>query len=83
MNEIDEAMNGLPFEAYATAAKGFSKRLLLCVLRDARKRLAHHGRRSFMGREARKEIEAVVAELGNRGMEAPPEGRETEQWDRK
>jgi hypothetical protein len=46
---------------------------LLCILRDARKKLAHRGERSFSGKVARKEV-AAEAELKARGMDIPPEG---------
>jgi hypothetical protein len=74
---------GLSPEAYALAAKVKNKRSLLCMLRDARRKLRQHGKRSFSGKEAKKEIAAAEAELTARGMEIPPEGKETAAWDRR
>ncbi len=59
-----------------------TRRQLLCRLRDARRKLAHHGRRSFMGKEAKRELGAVLAELARRGVEPPPPGQETAEWGR-
>jgi hypothetical protein len=67
-------MAGRPAQAYAAEAKKRNKRQLLCMLRDARKQLIHHGPRSFMGREAKKATEAAAAELRRRGIEIPAAG---------
>jgi hypothetical protein len=67
-------MAGISPDSYAAEAKKRNKRQLLCMLRDARKKLIHHGPRSFMGREARKATEAAAAELRRRGIEIPAAG---------
>jgi hypothetical protein len=64
---------GISVEGYARMAREKNKRALLCMLRDARKRLKHNGRRCFSGKEARKEIAAAEAELKRRGMDVPPD----------
>jgi hypothetical protein len=81
--EQKTAEPGITKEGYAALAKGKNRRALLCMLRDARKKLAQHGRRSFSGKEAMKEIAAAEAELKNRRLTVPPEGEETAQWDKK
>jgi len=80
---VEAAMAGISAEGYAVEAKRKNKRTLLCMLRDARMKLAHHGKPSFMGKEAMKAIDAAQAELHSRGIEIPVEGQETAQWDRK
>jgi hypothetical protein len=76
-------MAGLAPERHAALAKRKNKRSLLCMLRDARKDLAHHGKASFMGKEAKKAIEAAECELRTRCIEIPKEGEETAQWERR
>jgi hypothetical protein len=73
---------GEPGDGYARMAKEKNKRGLHCMLRDARKKLKQHGKRSFSGKEAKKEIAAAEAELRARGFDVPPEGQETAAWDR-
>ncbi len=73
---------GISLEGYARMAKEKNRRALLCMLRDARKKLAHHGRRSFMGKEAKKEIAAAEAEIDNRGYSIPEPGQETKEWEK-
>jgi hypothetical protein len=70
------AMAGRTKESYARAASVLSKRGLMCMLRDARQQLAQHGKRSFCGKEAKKEIQ-------KRGLTVPIEGKETVEWDQK
>jgi hypothetical protein len=53
------------------------------MLRDARRKLRQHGKHSFSGKEAKKEVAAALAELANRKMDVPPEGQERTQWDTK
>jgi hypothetical protein len=65
------------------AVKGKNRRRLLCMLRDARRQLAHHGRRSLMGKKAKEVIAVAEAELKRRGIDVPPEGQETIEWDRR
>lgn len=74
---------GISPEGYARMAKEKNRRALMCMLRDARKKLAHHGQRSFSGKEACKEIDAAEAEIKNRGYTVPLEGEETKEWDRR
>jgi hypothetical protein len=74
---------GISKEGYAALAKGKNRRALLCMLRDARKKLAQHGKRSFSGKEAMKEIAAAEAELKSRSLTVPPEGEETAEWEKK
>jgi hypothetical protein len=74
---------GISPEGYATMAKEKNKRSLFCMLRDARRKLKHHGKRSFMGKEAKKEIAAAEAEIRRRSLSIPPEGEETAPWDKK
>lgn len=76
-------MDGLSPEAYAREAREGNRRELLCMLRDARKKLAHHGKKSFAGKEAKKAITAAEDELKRREFPIPPEGEETAEWDRK
>ena len=64
---------GLPPECYAQKASGCTKRSLEKMLRDARRKLAHHGRRSFMGKQALKAIQAAEAEMKRRGLVIPKE----------
>jgi hypothetical protein len=64
---------GISVEGYSRMAREKNKRALLCMLRDARKKLKHNGRRSFSGKEARKEIAAAEAELKRRGLDVPPD----------
>jgi hypothetical protein len=80
--EARPAMEGTSLESYARMAKEKNRRSLFCMLRDARKKLAHHGRHSFMGREAKKEIAAAEAEIRNRGSAVPAEGEETKEWEK-
>jgi hypothetical protein len=70
-------------EDYAADAKKMTKRSLLCALRDARKKVKQHGKRSFAGKEGKKELAAVEAELHARAIVAPPPGEETKEWDDK
>jgi hypothetical protein len=70
-------------EAQADAVKGKNRRQLLCMLRDARRQLAHHGRRSLMGKKAKEVIAAAEAELQRCGIDIPSEGQETIEWDRR
>jgi hypothetical protein len=70
-------------ESYARQAEKMNRRQLLCMLRDARKKLARHGKRSFSGKEAKKAIRAAEAELARRGLPIPEEGKETAEWDKK
>jgi hypothetical protein len=74
---------GISPEGYAEDARRRNKRQLLCMLRDGRKKLAHHGKRSFAGKEAKKEVAAAEAELRRRGLTIPPESQETTGCDRK
>lgn len=78
--EPKPATDGIAPEGYAKMAKEKNRRALMCMLRDAREKLAHHGKRSFMGKEARKEIEAAEAEIQNRGYAVPDPGQETAEW---
>ena len=73
---------GISSLGYARSAKEKNKRSLHVMRREARKKLAHHGRRSFAGKEAKKEITAAEAEIANRGYRIPDEGQETASWDR-
>jgi hypothetical protein len=75
-------MDRLPPESYARMAREKKRRGLLCMLRDARKKLAQHGKRSFSGKEARKEIAAAEGEIKNRGYAIPEPGQETKEWER-
>jgi hypothetical protein len=68
--------------SYAADAKKRNLRQLACMLRDARKKLKHHGRHSFMGREAKKELAAAEAEYRNRNLEISAEGEETRKWEK-
>jgi hypothetical protein len=74
---------GVSPEACALKARGKNRRGLMCMLRDARKKFQQHGKRSFSGKEAKKEIAAAEEELGRRGLPIPREGEETAEWDRK
>src|SRR5262249_31825687 len=80
-NGVAEA--GISPEGYAKEAKEKNRRALLCMLRDARKKLAHHGKRSFSGKEAKKAIAAAEKEIRGRGLPVPSEGQETAEWDKK
>jgi hypothetical protein len=86
IDELCEKLNrtepGTPLGFFAREALEMNRRMLLCRLRDARKKLAHHKGSSASGREARKEILAVEDELRRRGQFIPPEGRETAEWDK-
>ncbi len=62
---------GLPPEYYAHKASNLTRRSLEKMLRDARKKLAYHGRRSFMGKQALKAIQAAEAEMRRRGHVLP------------
>lgn len=53
-----------------------NKRQLRCRLRDARARLEHNGKRSFVGKQAKKEIAAVEAEMSRRSMAIHALGQE-------
>jgi hypothetical protein len=66
--------------AYAADAKRRNHRQLHCMLRDARQKLKHHGKRSFAGKEAKKALAAAEAELRSRGLDLPPVGEETAKW---
>ncbi len=46
-------------------------RSLVVALRNAKKELAWHGRESWCGKEAKKEIAALEAEFKRRGLELP------------
>jgi hypothetical protein len=81
--EESAAKPGVSPEQYAAEAAGKNRRSLLTMLRNARRKFAHHGKRSFLGKEAVKEIAAVEAELRHRGLPIPPEGQETVEWDKK
>jgi hypothetical protein len=78
-----QVVAGLSPAAYAADAKRKNKRQLLCMLRDARRKLAHHGKRSSSGKEAKKEIAEAEAELTRRAIAIPPAGQETAAWDKK
>ena len=81
--EHDEPyMGGISPEGYARIASEKTRRSLLCMLRDARKKLVHHGRHSWMGKQAKIEIAAAEAELTSRNMPIPAEGQETIQWEK-
>jgi hypothetical protein len=73
---------GISPDSYARMAKEKNRRALHCMLRDARKKLKHNGKRSFSGKEAKKEVAAAEAELRARGLDVPPEGQETAAWDK-
>jgi len=81
--KINRTEPGTPIGSYALDARNMNRRQLLCSLRNARKRVKHHHGGSSAGKEAKKLIEAVRDELKQRGMEIPPEGQETAEWDRK
>lgn len=69
--------NGQPLDPAAEAdARRRNNRQLRCMLRDAREHLEHHGRHSFMGKEAKKRLSAAEAEFHRRGIPLPPPGEE-------
>ncbi len=68
---------------YAILAREKSSLQLHCMLRDARQQLKHHGARSFVGKQAKKEIAAVEEEMRTRNIDVPPEGQETAQWEKR
>lgn len=73
-SQIAEA--GISSEGFASLARDKNKRQLFCMLRNARQKLKHHGRKSFLGKEAKKEIAAAEAELKARKLAVPNEGQE-------
>jgi hypothetical protein len=85
IDDLCEKLNrtepGTPLGFFAREALEMNRRGLLCRLRDARKKLAHHKGSSASGREAKKEILAIEDELRRRGQFIPPEGRETAEWE--
>src|SRR5206468_1476174 len=62
---------------YARTAEQCNERSLCVMLREARRKLKHHGRRSLMGKEAKKESAAAEEEFRSRRLEVPAEGLET------
>ncbi len=62
----------LSVETYRLQASRLTDRQLRRMLADAQASLAHHGRRSWSGKEARKEITAATEELQARGLEQQP-----------
>lgn len=81
--EIPPSPAGVTAEAHAQNMRTMNRRQLLCTLRDARRKLAKQGKRSFSGKEAKKEIAAAEKELRRRGLPVPPHGQETAEWDKK
>ncbi len=68
MNPVDYVNEGLAPEVYASEAQGKTRHQLHKQLSQARRNVQHHGRHSFVAREARKEIAAIEAEMRSRGM---------------
>jgi hypothetical protein len=79
---MPDPFDGQPLEWYARDLPLLSIRGLCCRLRDSRKKLEHHGKRSFCGKEAKKEIAAVEAEFRRRSLDVPTAGQETARWDK-
>lgn len=71
-----ESPTSSPVDADPALAR-LNKRQLRCRLRDARRRLEHNGKRSFVGKLAKKEIAVVEAEMRRRGMDIPTPEQET------
>lgn len=53
-----------------------NRRQLACMLRDARQKLSHNGKRSHSGKLAKQEIALAEAEYQRRGLPLPPPGEE-------
>lgn len=74
--------HGRTKDDYLQAMRRLTERQLCCRLRDARRKLLHHGKHSYTGREAIKEIDAAKFEFQLRGLEIPADGAETARWDK-
>ena len=57
---------------YLTRFEGHTPRELLAELTASRRELQHNGKRSWLGREARKTIAAIKELLAGRGMIVSP-----------
>jgi len=79
MSKIDKAFEGTDPALYALWARKNTDRQLLAMLKRAQQLLGQHGKSSFMGREAQKQIDAAMAEFNRREQAKAAESAPTSQ----